>query len=551
MRGVVIGFTTVLLAVTLAAQVAGQYVVDWTQKIGALDGGFVGPIGAVDEFGNGMVSIGDLDGDGVGDLLVSAPGADDSGPDQGAAWILFLDTKGKVKSETKITGGQVGMTLQDGDLFGVGLADLGALNPGAARTFAMSAHMSNSFWIVTVDTSGVATSAKRVAKGEGGFVGGQLENGSHFAVSIASLGVLGTSVHKLVVGDPLAKTLSGDPLSGAVWILGLDSSSQVISESKILNPDANAANFGWAVAHLGDIDGPGGSAAAVAVGAPLAEEGGVDRGAVWIFFFDENGVEMSHVKISDLACPGLTLADQDRFGSALAAAGDLDGNGVEDLFVSALNVSGDGQIWILYLGSSGSVLNCEMIDAATICFDGTVKASDLFGRSLAVISPNPAPGGTGPTLAIGAYNDDDGGTKTGAVWITSLSDCTSASWSTYCVGTSGTGGEPAIALSADPVIGSSTSLLVSNPSGNFTLGAVLYGLSPASFPGLGGTICVLPLANGVVFVPILPGGAVFPFQVPCDTSLCGVSIYVQAAYGDPGGPSGKALTQGLHMTFGL
>jgi hypothetical protein len=36
-------------------------------------------------------SLGDLDGDGVGDLAVGAPGDDDGGDWHGAVWALFLD----------------------------------------------------------------------------------------------------------------------------------------------------------------------------------------------------------------------------------------------------------------------------------------------------------------------------------------------------------------------------------------------------------------------------------------------------------------------------
>ncbi len=35
--------------------------------------------------------MGDLDGDGVGDLAVGAHGDDDGGPLRGAVWMLFLD----------------------------------------------------------------------------------------------------------------------------------------------------------------------------------------------------------------------------------------------------------------------------------------------------------------------------------------------------------------------------------------------------------------------------------------------------------------------------
>jgi hypothetical protein len=43
-----------------------------------------------DSFGFSAVALGDLDGDGIGDLAVGAWGDDDGGDSQGAVWILFL-----------------------------------------------------------------------------------------------------------------------------------------------------------------------------------------------------------------------------------------------------------------------------------------------------------------------------------------------------------------------------------------------------------------------------------------------------------------------------
>jgi hypothetical protein len=57
-----------------------------------------------------MTSLGDLDGDGVGDLAVGADLDDDGGLDRGAVWILFLNPNGTVKSHQKISDTQGGFT---------------------------------------------------------------------------------------------------------------------------------------------------------------------------------------------------------------------------------------------------------------------------------------------------------------------------------------------------------------------------------------------------------------------------------------------------------
>lgn len=58
---------------------------------------------ASDQFGYAVDGIGDLDGDGIGDVVVGASYDDDGGSDNGAIYVLFMNTDGTVKSEQKIS----------------------------------------------------------------------------------------------------------------------------------------------------------------------------------------------------------------------------------------------------------------------------------------------------------------------------------------------------------------------------------------------------------------------------------------------------------------
>ena len=80
------------------------------QKISDTQGGFTGTLDDVDVFGNSVAALGDLDGDGIGDLAVGAAFDDDGGQDRGAVWILFLNSNGTVKSHQKISDTQGGFT---------------------------------------------------------------------------------------------------------------------------------------------------------------------------------------------------------------------------------------------------------------------------------------------------------------------------------------------------------------------------------------------------------------------------------------------------------
>jgi hypothetical protein len=74
------------------------------QKIASGAGGGP-PLIDGDAFGRSVGALGDVDGDGTGDIAVGAYRDDTGGTDRGALHVLFLNANGTVKSSQRIASG--------------------------------------------------------------------------------------------------------------------------------------------------------------------------------------------------------------------------------------------------------------------------------------------------------------------------------------------------------------------------------------------------------------------------------------------------------------
>jgi len=112
--------------------------------------------------------------------------------------------------------------------------------------------------------------------------------------------------------------------------------------------------FGRSVAGIGDLDGDG--VLDFAVSASRDDDGGTDRGAVYVLFLNSDGTVKDYQKISDTAGNFTApLGDSDVFGCSVGGIGDLDSDGVPDLAVRAHQDDDGGidrgAVYVLFLAS--------------------------------------------------------------------------------------------------------------------------------------------------------------------------------------------------------
>jgi PKD repeat protein len=299
-------------------------------------------LSAGDQFGSDVTSLGDLDNDGVHDIAIGASATDN----QGAVYIVFLNIDGSVKSSSLIGTGQINCpTLNDGDEFGKVIANMGDFFGDGKSDIAISASKDDdggtdrgAFYICNLVTNGSIDSTYKISS-TSGFFNGTIDDGDEFG-HVSNMGDFNNDgITDIAVGA--VKDDDGGADYGAIWLLSMNANGTVQQEKKISRLEGNFTgflntddNFGYDIAMPGDINFDGVND--LIVGAYNDDDGGLDIGAVWVLFLQANGNVELFKKINRLEGNFETDLDyNDSFGKYIDAIGDINGDGIGDIAVSA------------------------------------------------------------------------------------------------------------------------------------------------------------------------------------------------------------------------
>ncbi|ODG98676.1 hypothetical protein A4S05_07840 [Nostoc sp. KVJ20] len=327
-----------------------------------LDGsnGFV--INGIDSYdfsGGSVSSAGDINGDGFDDLIIGATGA-------GESYVVFGSSSGFGASfNLSDLDGSNGFVINGidrydnsgssvsnaGDINGDGIDDLiiGALSAGQQRAGESYVVFSSSGFGASFNLSDL--------DGSNGFVINGIDAGDYSGISVSSAGdINGDGFDDLIIGAPSAD-LNGQYSAGESYVVfgsgsgfgaSLNLSDLDGSNGFVINGIDAGDYSGTSVSNAGDINGDGFDDLIIGARRASPNNGQQGAGESYVVFGSSSGFGAS-LNLSDLdGSNGFVINGIDQFdlsGSSVSNAGDINGDGIDDLIIGASRATPNGQIF--------------------------------------------------------------------------------------------------------------------------------------------------------------------------------------------------------------
>ncbi len=310
---------------------------------------------ASDHSGYSVASAGDVNGDGYDDILIGAYLDDDGGDNAGQTYLILGKATGWAM-DTDLSAADASFWGEDScDYSGWSVASAGDVNGDGYDDILIGAYLED----------------------DGGYAAGQTY---------------------LILGKATG------------WAMDTDLSA---ADASFWGEDASDES-GYSVASAGDVNGDGYDD--ILIGALYDDDGGSDAGQTYLILGKATGWAMD----TDLSAADASFWGEDAMdhsGCSVASAGDVNGDGYDDILIGARDDddggSGAGQTYLILGKATGWAMDTDL-SAADASFWGE-DAGDYSGFSVA--SAGDVNGDGYDDILIGAYNDDDGGTDAGQTYL--------------------------------------------------------------------------------------------------------------------------------------
>ncbi len=427
--------------------------------------------------GMSVAGAGDINGDGVGDLIVGAHFGNDGGFLAGEAYIIYgkagtdgmqfgmevttgtairqvLDTTNLAPADGFILQGDTEEGMPGSDLLGVSVAGVGDINGDGIGDLIVGANGGSD--------GGFSAGEAYIIYGKAGTTGTQFG----MPVHVTAMGVtindgMTTTVTEtldtatnMMVTVTLDVSVSDDVLAASSMRQVLDTTNLAPEDGFILQGDVPNDQLGGAVSGVGDINGDGYND--LIVGAQYGDDGGGGAGEAYIIYGKAGTTGTQFGMMVETMVGGNTIMRQvldtsmlapadgfilqgdaagDALGNLVSGAGDINGDGIDDLIVGANwgDDGGDmaGEAYIIYgkAGTDGTQFGMEVttgtamrqvLDTTNLApTDGFILQGDMGEDSLgnSVSGAGDINGDGIADLIVGARGGDDGGDMAGEAYI--------------------------------------------------------------------------------------------------------------------------------------
>ena len=356
---------------------------------------------ADDDFGWRATPAGDVNGDGIPDVIVGAPSNDAVAGFAGRAYLFYGPLAGNINAAD---ADAIISAEAFGDNLGFSVASAGDVNKDGfddvligARSNDTQGIQSGRVYIFNGPLSGslAATDADAIISGA------EFEEVGRAVAPVGDLN--GDGFDDIVLGTGIA----GGSFEGRVFVFNgpISGDRTAASADAIITGSLFNEALGTSVARAGDMNGDG--IDDLILGAPRFPLNGADTGRAYIFYGPVAGTMIDTQ--ADAIIFGENLNDD--FGVSVDGAGDVNGDGIDDVIVGAdqLFNEGTGKAYVFYGPLAGDI-QAANADAIMV---GEV-AQDIFGTSVAGVGDFNGDGFA--DVIVGAWDNGGGGGRSGRAY---------------------------------------------------------------------------------------------------------------------------------------
>ncbi|MEM7555852.1 MAG: FG-GAP-like repeat-containing protein [Cyanobacteria bacterium P01_A01_bin.84] len=343
------------------------------------DGFVIEGIDAEDDSGYSVSSAGDVNNDGIDDLIIGAPYADeDNKPSTGESYVVFGRTDVGSSSSFQMSSldvssldGSNGFVIKGadaGDNLGFSVKSAGDFNNDGiddliigARLADFEGNLNTGKTYVVFGSSGLGSNGSLEVSslnGTNGFVINGTTDQGESGLSVNSAGdINGDRVNDLIIGAPGSNNsyvifgnsnlASNNNINGSINLSELDGTNGFKIEGIISSDE-----FGYSVSSVGDINGD--RIDDLIIGARYANVNGInDAGQSYILYGGVGVGNTGTIKISELdGSNGFIVNGNNRgdnLGISVSGVGDINGDDKDDLIIGSAGANqAAGESYVLY-----------------------------------------------------------------------------------------------------------------------------------------------------------------------------------------------------------